>query len=249
MSFSDAAFVILKRAGRPLDCKTIVDIALKEGLVQTKGRTPVATLGAIMYMEIKRKGLKARFIKAGRGTFTINPDYDPEAIPKKPAPKKNLPWRPPTGSKNKTDNVSHLLHHLKHNLSKDGRQLEQIIKALFEKMGAEDVNTTKISNDGGIDLTATMKDPTYGDRDTFVIQVKNYASIKISAGEIRNLRGGASINDNCWYITTTDFSSSAKEEARGSGSKRKVRITNGITLSRLLIENNIGIKHVYPLDD
>ena len=67
----DAAARVLGEADGPMDCGSIVEIALAKGYWQTKGKTPRATVYAAIIREIQKKGGDARFHKAGRGRFTL----------------------------------------------------------------------------------------------------------------------------------------------------------------------------------
>lgn len=49
MQFKDAAYEILKKAGQPLHYKEIATRAMEAGLLETVGRTPEATMGAMQY--------------------------------------------------------------------------------------------------------------------------------------------------------------------------------------------------------
>ncbi|MBL7197650.1 MAG: winged helix-turn-helix domain-containing protein [Candidatus Omnitrophica bacterium] len=79
-SFVQVAIEILKGSKRPLMPKEITDIALKNNLLKTHGKTPDATMGARIYIDIKRKGPKSYFIKTARGQFLLNKNV---ALPKK----------------------------------------------------------------------------------------------------------------------------------------------------------------------
>jgi hypothetical protein len=68
----DAAAQVLKDAGKPMRCKDMVDTMLANGLWQTGGKTPAATIYAAILREIQTKGGEARFKKTDRGMFTIN---------------------------------------------------------------------------------------------------------------------------------------------------------------------------------
>jgi hypothetical protein len=48
MTFLDAACEILRRAGQPLHYKEITRLALEQGLVVTKGKTPADTMYVVM---------------------------------------------------------------------------------------------------------------------------------------------------------------------------------------------------------
>ena len=67
----DAAAQVLAEAKEPLGCKEIVDRMLSQGLWQTKGATPAATIYAAVIREIATKGDAARFRKVERGKFEL----------------------------------------------------------------------------------------------------------------------------------------------------------------------------------
>ena len=67
----DAAAKVLGEAGEPMSCKAITERMLAQGLWQTKGKTPAATIYAAIIREIAAKGDKARFRKTDRGKFAL----------------------------------------------------------------------------------------------------------------------------------------------------------------------------------
>ena len=71
LSGLDAATKVLAEAKEPLRCKEIVERMLSQGLWQTKGQTPAATIYAAMTREIAAKGNNARFRKVDRGRFEL----------------------------------------------------------------------------------------------------------------------------------------------------------------------------------
>jgi hypothetical protein len=60
---------VLREAGTPLDCKTMVEKVLAKGTWKTSGKTPAATLYSAILREIGKAGDKARFRKTDRGHF------------------------------------------------------------------------------------------------------------------------------------------------------------------------------------
>lgn len=60
---------VLKDASAPMNCRTIVEKVLAQGVWQTKGKTPSATLYAAIIREIAAKGKDARFRKTGKNLF------------------------------------------------------------------------------------------------------------------------------------------------------------------------------------
>ncbi|MDY6893518.1 MAG: winged helix-turn-helix domain-containing protein, partial [Chloroflexota bacterium] len=71
MSFIDAGYEILKREGKSLTAEEITTIALNQGLISTTGKTPSATMGAQLYMDIKKNADISRFVKVDRGKFGL----------------------------------------------------------------------------------------------------------------------------------------------------------------------------------
>jgi len=69
--FKDIAYQILKEVGRPLHSKEITKLALERGWLKTAGKTPEATMGAQIYMDIKKKKINSLFVKVGHGKFGL----------------------------------------------------------------------------------------------------------------------------------------------------------------------------------
>ena len=69
----DAAAQVLAEAGEPLNTKTMVERMLAQGLWQTNGKTPAATIYAAILREINTKGDDSRFQKVERGKFALRP--------------------------------------------------------------------------------------------------------------------------------------------------------------------------------
>jgi restriction system protein len=70
-SFAETAAMILEAAGTPLHYKDITQRGLDNGLLQTNGKTPAATLNAILAVDIKQKGEASRFIRIKPGVFGL----------------------------------------------------------------------------------------------------------------------------------------------------------------------------------
>ncbi len=67
----DAAAQVLAQAKEPLSCKDLVERMLAQGLWQTNGKTPAATIYSAILREIMTRGDAARFRKADRGRFAL----------------------------------------------------------------------------------------------------------------------------------------------------------------------------------
>jgi len=86
MTFLDAAHEILKQAGQPLHYREITRRALEQGLTESRGKTPEATMNAQLAVNIKRAaegGPSSRFVRVGRGVFGLR-EWG-ETVPATPA--------------------------------------------------------------------------------------------------------------------------------------------------------------------
>ena len=71
LSFRQAAEQILHQAKSPLNADEILERALAAGLIVTTGRTPVASMSAQLYTEIRQRGASSTFVKVGKGLFGL----------------------------------------------------------------------------------------------------------------------------------------------------------------------------------
>ena len=72
MSLLDAAYEVLKKSGCPMSPADIIRPVLESGMWTTKGKTPEQTLGARLYVDIKKLGAKSRFVNVGNGRFALS---------------------------------------------------------------------------------------------------------------------------------------------------------------------------------
>lgn len=72
-TFKQAALAILSRAAKPLHYREITRLALDQGLLETEGATPEATMNAQLSVEIKTKGALADFVRTAPSIYDINP--------------------------------------------------------------------------------------------------------------------------------------------------------------------------------
>lgn len=131
------------------------------------------------------------------------------------------------------------------------RDFELFLNHVLQKIGFEEVVTTKYVGDKGIDLTCIKKGIDTGGIDTinYYIQAKRYKSTnKVQASEIRDLKGSTKYDRNgnvlnCNFInimiTTSDFTKGAIEEAISNPNNPTILI-NGEKLLDMCIENEIG---------
>lgn len=70
MQFKDAAFEILKKENKPLHYNEITNKAIAAGLLESVGKTPHATMGALLYTNTLNTN--SRFRRGDqKGTFAL----------------------------------------------------------------------------------------------------------------------------------------------------------------------------------
>lgn len=69
--FLRAAYTVLQQRGAPLTAMQIVEIAQEQGLLSTKGMTPVQTMKSKLSTDILRRGHRSLFMRSERGTFAL----------------------------------------------------------------------------------------------------------------------------------------------------------------------------------
>ncbi|MGI8854639.1 MAG: winged helix-turn-helix domain-containing protein [Thermomicrobiales bacterium] len=73
MNSLSAAEIVLTDAGAPMHCAEITRQIVERELWNTDGKTPAQTISSQLGRDIKEKGPASRFLRTGRGMFSINP--------------------------------------------------------------------------------------------------------------------------------------------------------------------------------
>lgn len=226
----EAAFQVLSGAVGPLSYEEITQRAQEQGLLSSTSKTPAASMGAALYMDIK-KNPETPFIQTGPGQFAL-----------KPGAGKAAAVTPVAGADLTTQVASHnqkvkekLLASLK---EMDPKAFEHLIGRLLERIGYEGVKVTKLSGDGGIDVTATL---TVGGVTSVhtAVQVKRYEG-NVSGKVVRELRGGIGVQERGLIITTAGFTKDAIAEA-AAPNKVPVALVDGAKLVDLLVQKGLGV--------
>lgn len=71
LSFADAAAKVLDLGGTPLHYRELTQQALAQGLIKSDGKTPEASLNAVLAVDIKQKGTQSRFMRVRPGVFGL----------------------------------------------------------------------------------------------------------------------------------------------------------------------------------
>ena len=236
-SVTDAAERVLKQSTdhQPLHYSEITKRALKRGLISTKGRTPAATMYAGILTEIGRKearGDSPRFVRHGPGMFGL-------AV-----------WLPVgvvglIEDKNREVRQS-LLDRVR---TVSPADFENLLGTLLVAMGLEDVEVTKTTGDGGIDVLGSL---VVGDavRIRMAVQAKRWKA-NVQKPMVQQVRGSLGAHEQGLIITTSGFSRGAKCEAKRSDAA-PVALMSGEQLAALLARHQIGAQvanyELYTLD-
>jgi Restriction endonuclease/HB1, ASXL, restriction endonuclease HTH domain len=224
MGLADIAEQVLRDAGGgPLHYREITERATSAGLIAPTGETPWASINAAMGVDNRRRearGELPRFVGAGSGFYRLRTAATEveQAIER---------WNDRTKEE--------LLMQL---AEIDPGTFEELIGELLERIGFEDVEVTRRSGDGGIDVRGVL---TVGGvtRVKTAIQVKRWAN-NVPDRIVRELRGSIGPSEQGLIITTSRFTRSAIEEAQMT-ERAPVALINGELLVDLLTENEIGV--------
>lgn len=226
LSFTDSTEQVLLRFGnkKPMHYRDVTKRALDLGLLHSQGETPEATLYAQVLTEISRKtrrGETPRFVKHGKGYIGLTQWMG-----------SGLAFQIEQHNAGIRKKLRAQLHAM------DAADFEQLIGELLGALGFEQVNVTRQSGDGGIDVRGTL---VVGDviRTRMAVQVKKWKP-NIQAPTVQQVRGSLGTHEQGLIITTSDFSSGAREEAERANAV-PVALMNGDQLVALLVENNIGV--------
>lgn len=224
LSFKAAALKILQESKRSMSTAEIYQSAMEQNLIKTTGETPEATMGAQIYTDIKKNGDSSPFVKVGKGLFAAASTSNREKTPEQIIQEYNKAQK--TALKERL-------------LSTDPFIFEHLVGDLLEKLGYENVEVTKRSGDGGVDVKAVLT--VYGFTNVkTAVQVKRY-SHNVNDSVVRELRGAAETDQRGLIITTADFTPAAKNEAAAKN-KVPISLVNGEMLLDLLIKYQVGVK-------
>jgi restriction system protein len=142
MSFLDAAEDVLRRSAdeAPMHYRQITEQALSEGLIESAGLTPDATLRAQIGVENRRRearGDRPRFVEHGRGVIGLS-EWDQESVLREI-------------ERHNEQRRAELLQRVKDGSARD---FEQLVSELLSAQGFEIEAVTPYSNGKGVDVRA-----------------------------------------------------------------------------------------------
>lgn len=228
-SFTDCAEKVLREQGKrhPMHYLEITKIALDNGWLATSGKTPEATMYAQIIQEIQRlrkRGEVPRFVQCGKGRVALSA------------------WDKAGVDFQIQQHHEDVRRKLKAKImALSAEQFEELVSVLFRKIGFREVSRTRLSGDGGIDVRGTMV--TIGSgviRTELAIQVKRWKS-NVQAPIVQQVRGSLGAHEQGCIVTTSDFSSGAREEA-SKMDKAPIALIDGKELINLMLEYQVGVR-------
>ena len=227
-SFTEAGEKVLEQFGdkKPMHFRNITKKALEQGWLDTEGKTPDATMGAQLYMSIKRaqrRGEQPRFIQHGKGVFGLSKWMG-----------HGLSYEIEQHNRQVRQTLRKRLLGLK------PKEFEDLIGLLLVEMGFEDIVVTGQTGDGGVDVRATL---VVGDviRIRMAVQAKKWKiGNNTQAPDVQRVRGSLGTHDQGLIITTSDFSPGACKEAERPDAV-PVALMNGEQLVVLLVAHKIRV--------
>ena len=118
-------------------------------------------------------------------------------------------------------------------LAMDPTEFEEMIARLLAEIGFEDIEVSQRSKDGGIDVRGTL---VVGDviRTRMAVQVKRWQQKnRVQSQTVQQVRGSLGTHEQGLIITTSDFSTGARDEAARPNAV-PVALMNGEQLVALL---------------
>jgi restriction system protein len=225
-SFTEAATRVMERFAnkQPMHYRAITDKALEMGWLATEGKTPEATMYAQILTEIRRyqkRGEQPRFVQHGKGYVGLSRWMG-----------QGLAFQIEQHNKKVRQALRKRLLEMK------WEEFEELIARLLAETGFEEIQMTRRSGDGGIDVRGTL---VVGDviRTRMAVQVKKWKR-NVQAPVVQQVRGSLGTHEQGLIITTSDFSSGARKEAARPDAV-PVALMNGEQLVVLLVEHSIGV--------
>ena len=206
--------------------REITERVLADGLVQTHGKTPEATLYAQVLNEIKRVGKRGevpRFVKHGRGYVGLRKWMG-----------RGLAFQI---ERHNAEIRKKLLVQLR---KVKPEAFEALVGRLLVALGFEDVVVTHVSADGGIDVRGTL---VVGDvvRTQMAVQAKRWKKgSNVRRPTVQQVRGSLGVHEQGLIITTSGFSPGAIEDA-AKPNATPIGLMDGGRFVELLVEHGIGV--------
>ena len=237
MSYSDIAYKILKADtnARSLHYKIIAKRAFDEGLIEADDIIVAGNISSAINSEIRKNKIDSeepRFISYGKGRYGLT-ENEPKGIFKDIRDKNNLV-------------KAQLLEAL---MSMPPFAFEDLVAEVLRNLGFENISVTAKTGDGGIDVMGELV-VAGAIKNNVCVQVKRWRN-NVQREKISELRGSLRPHQTGLFITTSDFSKPAIDEANDPY-KAPISLINGKELVEIMCSYGIGVTSeeviVYDLD-
>ena len=227
MDYLTAAETVLRAEGRPLHFRDIARHAVERQLITPSGLTPDATMGSRLYVDTQKPD--SRFERRGKGTFALRPA----------APADDIARRVEAINSETRAVLRQRLQEM------PAARFEVLISQLLLALGFDEatIEVTSYAGDGGIDVRGTLNAGGLTQVNA-AVQVKRWKR-NVQTGVVRDVRGSLTTHEQGIIITTSGFSSGARDEARAVG-KAPISLIDGPALIELLIDRSIGVLKQSP---
>lgn len=238
LTYLDIAYKILKEEEkvRSLHYKVIAKRAFKLGLIESDDLIVAGNISSAINSDIRKskiEGEESKFISYGKGQYGLT-ENEPKGIFAEIRDKNNQVKR-------------QLLEAL---LSMPPYGFEELVGEVLRNLGFENIAVTSKSGDGGIDVTGELV-VAGAIKNSVCVQVKRWRN-NVQRASISELRGSLRPHQTGLFITTSDFSKPAIEEANDPY-KAPISLINGKEFVDILCNYGIGVTAeeviIYDIDD
>ena len=237
LSYSDIAYKILKEDlnARSLHYKIIAKRAFDEGMLEENDIIIAGNISSAINSEIRKNKIDGdipRFISYGKGKYGLT-ENEPKGIFK--------------DIRDKNNSVkAQLLEAL---MSMPPFAFEDLVAEVLRNLGFENISVTAKTGDGGIDVMGELV-VAGAIKNSVCVQVKRWRN-NVQREKISELRGSLRPHQTGLFITTSDFSKPAIDEANDPY-KAPISLINGKELVEIMCSYGIGVTSeevvVYDLD-
>lgn len=225
LTYSDIAYKVLKQSKtKSMHYRDITRKAFDLEFIETDDLITAGNIASAINSEIRRtilNGTEGRFVKHDRAHYGLS-ENEPKGIFADIREKNNVV-------------KSQLLKAL---MAMHPSKFEELVGEVLRKLGFEKVEVTGKSGDGGIDVTGEL---VVGGviRSSVCVQVKRWRN-NVQRGDVSQLRGSLRPHQTGLFITTSDYSKPAIDEANDPY-KAPISLINGKELVEFMCEFGIGV--------
>ncbi len=246
-SYKELIFDVLKVATSPMSATEIWRKAGELGLcarLTTHHSNPFNAVSAWLYTQGVKCGIQVIDDKPKRFAIAevvpVKPPQPPKEKTKKPTmlfPDLEIDELIRQHDKQLRENIRKTLYAM------PAKQFEELVSELLKSMGFVNVTVTSFSHDGGVDVCGTWN-ILNGVSVDYAVQVKRWTTANVHAPLIDKLRGSLRYTQRGLFITTSDFSSGARQNANDTKKGAPIGLIDGEELVELLIKHGFGVKRV-----